>query len=166
MEMKFKIIFSRLIDWLLPVHLRDGGLKALLIASFAILKAEIWALFNKGRKEDYFDLNYNGQVCYLRAALNAKFKSALGAYFEIGDPLSVADIVFAVTEKERVGHIFATGEPVPDNGVYALTETAPDQLNHFVIYVPADLYSTQLAAIKRFVEKYKLVTRLPHYKSK
>lgn len=166
METKFKIDFSRIADRLLLIHLRAGVLKEFVDEAFSVLKTTIWASFSTSRHDDYFELNHNGQVCYLRAALNAKFKSVLGIYFEIEDQRGIRDIAFATTEKQVADHVFASVEPAPADGLYAVSEADVGNLTDFVVRVPSDLYGAQLDAIKHFVDKYKLPTMQPQYEPK
>lgn len=169
----------------------------MLRAAFSAYQSEagrndLYGKFADARADDRFRLAHNGQVCYLRAALNKRFKSSLGIYFRINEVYGNLEWLYANKESdtELDGHIFAQTEELPeppaaeelteaeeqgvpeeteeteeteDRHIYAPNEVILRPTNAFVIYVPADLYATQLDKIKQFVDEYRLVTRTPQY---
>lgn len=174
METKFKICWQRLAGLPSAFGMRSASVQALLRAGFSILQNDIDPRFKAARAADRFDIQHNGQVCYLRAALNTQFKSASGIYFDIAETVPNLAWIYAKTEETPNGHIYAKTEDTTDteeakgiiDPLLAPNEAILDVKNTFIIYVPADLYATQLMAIKRFVNKYRLITRVPQYEPK
>lgn len=186
METRFNVDLGRLVA-LLPFGMRSASVCALLRAGFAPYTQRLAATFRAARAADHFRLRQNGQVCYLRAALNERFRSALpGVRFEIGefgiekpwlyaheettpaDPLTVHTL--ALTEPEPTvedpdphNHNAPRVSYPPFEPPYAPSEVQRNELHSFVIYVPSDLYYASLPAVRRFVEQYRLVTRTPQY---
>lgn len=73
---KYDVNFKRLGLLLLPTLLRQPLMVSLLYAVISPL-GYIHARFMRIREEANYRLNHNGQVCYLRAALNDSFDSEL-----------------------------------------------------------------------------------------
>lgn len=69
---KYDIKFKRLALLLLPTFLRRPGIASLCYAAAAAL-SYLHAQFVTARDDDNYRLGHNGQVCYLRAALNDSF---------------------------------------------------------------------------------------------
>lgn len=186
MEARFNVDLGRLAE-MLPFGMRSASVLAVLRAGFAPYTERLAATFRAERAADRFRLRHNGQVCYLRAALNERFHSALpGVRFEIGENGIEKPWLYAREETTPAdpltGHTFALAEPEPTalepdpqnpnaprvsyppfEPPYAPSEVRRDELHSFVIYVPSDLYYSSLPAIQRFVEQYRLVTRAPQY---
>lgn len=186
METRFNIDHARLAE-LLPFGMRSASVLGMIRAGFAPYSERMAEIFRSTRADDHFRLRHNGQVCYLRAALNAKFKSSLkGLYFRIADIGIERQWIYAKQENNNgvaTGYIYARTEPTPTikqvktpagnirevlvypafNPPYAPSEVQPGELYSFIIYVPSDLYYSCLPQIKRLVEQYRLVTRIPQY---
>lgn len=170
MATNYNVSIARLIELLLPISMRSASVVAMLRAAFAfytqstIERTALAEMFATARASDNFEATHNGQVCYLRAALNAKFKSNLGIYFRIAESSSGVVWPYAATEADIVGHIYASTEKSTTGHVFAPDESVMDSRNSFIVYVPSDLYAEpMLSRIKLFVNKYRLVTRIPQY---
>ena len=141
----FTIDYKRLALQLLPYHLRKPLLFGLLRAALAPFES-LYSRFLSARSEHIYRLTHNGQVCYLRACLNDHFKSTGGGKEKI--PLTLGEDNDSDTENV----------PVVYNELM-LNEAQ----NDFVVSVPADIYDTQLEAVKALVDKYKLISKRAIY---
>jgi len=114
-------------------------------------------------------MRHNGQVCYLRAALNQKFKSNSIERFEIDDIENDVGWSYIGNDSDKTQLAYIADEKA-DSQVEKIVdffipdETVLEVKNTFVITVPTDLYESELPVIRRFVNKYRLVTRVPLYK--
>lgn len=189
MEARFNVDLSRLVE-LLPFGMRVTAIVRLLRAGFAPYSEHLSAIFRTARADDWFRLRHNGQVCLLRAALNARFHSSLnGVYFQIGEKGIEKAWLHAKREGStpqqvvEISHTYALTEPKPElklkegpDGILrevltypsfapplAPSEVRPDELYDFIVYVPSDLYQSCLPQIKRLVAEYHLLTRRPQY---
>lgn len=152
----FEIDFKRWIALLLPTMLRRPLIFGRLRAAVGAVE-RLYAEFCEMRTGHVFRLTHNGQVCYLRGALNYKF----GGGIRIGAVKQEGEWLYAVTE---------SGEQIPlaaseaDKGVPVLYS---EQLlnmaqNDFVVFVPSRAWD-RLAEIEAMVSKYKLITKRAHY---
>lgn len=152
----FEVDFKRLIALMLPGMLRRPLVFGLLRAG-AVGVERLYAGFRDGRRRRLFRLGHNGQVCYLRGALNEYF----GRGFGIADRHSGGRWLHAVTESgSRITQAVseeARGVPV----VYTERMLNAAQ-NDFDVLVPARFWS-RLDEIKAFVESYKLPTKRARY---
>ncbi len=152
----FEIDFKRLVALLLPMSLRRPLI-------FGVLRAGVSGVergykdFMAVRKEHNFRLTHNGQVCYLRGALNYYF----GPGFKIGNIRQEGDWLYAVTETGENITLAVTeeGKGVP---VLYSEQMLNAAQNDFVVFVPG-IYWVRLEEIKAMVDRYKLVTKRAHY---
>lgn len=152
----FEIDFKRLVALLLPMSLRRPLI-------FGVLRAGVSGVergykdFMAVRKEHNFRLTHNGQVCYLRGALNYYF----GPGFKIGSIKQEGDWLYAVTETGENITLAVTeeGKGVP---VLYSEQMLNAAQNDFVVFVPG-IYWVRLEEIKAMVDRYKLVTKRAHY---
>lgn len=70
--MWYEVDFEKLINLLLPVSLRKLTMMSFITALVSPVK-DLHYTWRQRRNEDLYKLNHNGQVCYLRAALNDQF---------------------------------------------------------------------------------------------
>lgn len=157
----FDIDFKRLMALLLPTFLRKPILFGLLRAAAYPLE-NVYGRFDTARSEHLFRLTHNGQVCYLRACLNAIF----GNGFEIGSVERDGKWLYAITE---------SGEHIPlavdedndsdtDNAPVLSSESSLNAAqNDFVVFVPANIPESSKPAIEALVNKYKLITKRATY---
>ena len=152
----FDIDFKRLVALLLPMSLRRPLIFGLLRAGVSGLE-HTHKNFATARRSHIFRLTHNGQVCYLRGALNKSF----GSGFKIGNVKQGGDWLYAVTEQGKNIRLAVTeqGKGVP---VLYSAQMLNATQNDFVVFVPAK-YWLRLEEIKAMVEKYKLVTKRAHY---
>ena len=129
--------------------------------------------FKDGRVDDAFLLEHNGQVCYLRKALNAKFKASNGVTFDILENIYGTEWLYASKEQKNLDgsdaftHVYAAIEGSNNEQIYAPNELTLNTHNAFVVLVPSELYNDKmLIQIKNFVNTYRLVTRKPTYERK
>lgn len=152
----FEIDFKRWIALLLPTMLRRPLIFGRLRAAVGAVE-RLYAEFIEMRTGHVFRLTHNGQVCYLRGALNYKF----GGGFKIGSMKQEGEWLYAVTE---------SGEQIPvtvreaDKGVPVLysEQTLNVAQNDFVVFVPSKAWN-RLAEIEAMVDSYKLITKRAHY---
>lgn len=161
--------WRRFVNLMLPFHLRIKGIKSLFSPAFKVLQEAILSPFSLARDNDNFKVTHNSQVVYLQLALNKKFKSSLnGVCFRVGNVGEKAEVTYVVEEKTRYNeHPFLQLEEKgkAKNHIRAINEVSLHSANAFVVYVPSDLYNSRLVEIKRFVNDYRLVTRVPIYES-
>lgn len=152
----FDIDFKRLAVLLLPTMLRRPLIFGLLRSGLVGVE-RVYREFKSMRAGHIFRLNHNGQVCYLRGALNETF----GPGFQIGDQPPEGHWLYAVTESGEGIPTAVTehGEGVPV--LYSEQELNAAQ-NDFKVYVPSSCWD-KLEQIKAMVESYKLVTKRAHY---
>jgi len=72
----FKIDYDRLIILSLPTFLRKIGVVSFLSSLNTAIKS-VYANFTDNQNSNIYKLAHNGQVCYLRAALNDSFDPSL-----------------------------------------------------------------------------------------
>lgn len=161
MPINYNISYGRLIRLLLPSRLKTPVIRSFLQSAFNALLQKKFDVF---RADSLFRLNHNGQVCYLRAALNAKFASILGnVRFDVCEPYGDLQWVFANTEAQST-HIYALMDNSNVN-LYAPNEDVLTGIRRFVIYVPSDLYNEpMMSKIRQFVDSYRLISSRPIYK--
>lgn len=183
MARNFNIDLARIAS-ALPFSMRSASVLGMLRAGFAPYTHHLAAKFHDARAGDHFRLRHNGQVCYLRAALNARFRSSLkGVFFQIGDTGVEKAWIYAKVESfSPTAHTYALTEPEPIplppnpknrnapkekypdfNPPYAPSEVKPGEQHSFIVYVPSDLYYSNLTQIKGFVDEYRLVGRKVYY---
>lgn len=152
----FEIDFKRLVALLLPMSLRRPLIFGVLRAGVSGVE-RVYKDFMAARKEHNFRLTHNGQVCYLRGALNYYF----GPGFKIGSIKQEGEWLYAVTEAGENITLAVTeeGKGVP---VLYSEQMLNAAQNDFVVFVPG-IYWVRLEEIKAMVDRYKLVTKRAHY---
>lgn len=152
----FEIDFKRLVALLLPMSLRRPLIFGVLRAGVSGVE-RVYKDFMAVRKEHNFRLTHNGQVCYLRGALNYCF----GPGFKIGSIKQEGEWLYAVTEAgENI--ILAVTEEEKGVPVLYSEQMLNAAQNDFVVFVPG-IYWVRLEEIKAMVDRYKLVTKRAHY---
>ena len=104
--MIFKVNFDKLILTLLPTFLRRSMVFALCRAMCAPV-VSLYARFSASREGHIYTLTHNGQVCYLRAALNEAFHTTGFEIVDYGD--NRGEWHFAKTEG-MADHLYAVDE--------------------------------------------------------
>ena len=162
--MIFRIDFDKWVLSMLPSLLRRKVMFALCRAAVAPIKS-LYGLFIDKRKAHLYALTHNGQVCYLRAALNDAF--GLKSGFDIVD-----------YDDGRGEWLFAKSEDLNDR-LYAVDEQLKDEsnpvpilydevrlnlpMNAFIVQVPAAVYATSLDKVKGIVERYRPLSKTAIY---
>lgn len=171
--MIFSIDFDRWIAQMLPTFLRRRRLFAFCRAMCAPVKT-IYAAFLTSRGDQIFNTAYNGQVCYLRAALNDAF-GVIG--FDITDCDDVnGEWLYAkkedmptqlMTVEEGLNPAPEEDSPPPDHPMPLLADEL--RLNAkqdtFIVYVPESIYMTQLPRVRAIVNRFKTLSKTPIYTS-
>lgn len=163
--MIYNINFSRLLINMLPTFLRQPVIYGILYAAGKVLGLT-YKDFTTARKEHNYKLTHNGQVCYLRAALN----DAFGGGFDILEVERRGEWLYAITE-DGSGILLSVGEggnaAEVEGGqkvplVYNETLLNASQ-NSFIVSVPYSIYQTRLPAVAALVDKYKLISKRAIY---
>ncbi len=174
--MIFNVNFDKWIALMLPTFLRRRRLFAFCRALCAPLYLGEGGLYNRflqKRGDQIYRLSHNGQVCYLRAALNDAFGLTKG--FEIDDAddyegewafakdPTMPQQLLAVDESKNPP--LAPGAPPPEHPTPLLADEARLNMPHnaFIVRVPNNIYSTQLDKVKAIVEQYRIPSKTPIY---
>lgn len=175
--MIFHVDFDKWMLAVLPTFLRKRLLFAMLRAMCAPIKTDrtgIYPRFLSARDEHLYRLTHNGQVCYLRAALNDAFGLSPRNGFLIEDYTenegewlyakhqNMSDQLHAVDETINADWS-GDAEPEPPMPIlYSEVILNREQYN-FIVGVPSSIYSTQLDKVKAIVEKYRILSKVPIY---
>lgn len=162
--MIFKVDFDKLILTVLPTFLRRSMVFAVCRAMCAPI-VSLYARFSESRYDHIYALTHNGQVCYLRAALNEAFHTT---GFEIVDyDDHRGEWLFAKTEG-MTDHLYAVDEELKDPENTPVPVLADEvrlnlAMNSFIVQVPGMIYATQLDKVKSVVDKYRILSKTPIY---
>jgi hypothetical protein len=153
--MWYSVDFPRLALMLLPVKLRRPAYAAL--AQIAVKPVEqLHYTWGQWRDSNIYKLTHTGQVCYLRGALNDTHDPSLRRIY-IG-PGNEFNATYLHTEAEAQDD-FANKED--ENGTMWLrteAETVGTGLD-FTVWVPQEIYYTQLEALHATISFYKAAGR-------
>ncbi len=174
--MIFDIDFNKWIALMLPTFLRRRRLFAFIRALCAPLylgEGGLYQRFLEMRGDHIYRLSHNGQVCYLRAALNDAFDLKKG--FEIEDADGYEGEWIYAKDPTMPQQLLAVDEgknpkpgeddPPPEHPTPLLADearlNAPQ--NSFIVRVPNNIYTTQLDKVKAIVEQYRILSKTPIY---
>ncbi len=168
--MIFKVDFDKWVLSLLPTFLRRSVIFALCRAAVAPI-ASLYKRFSEARDTHLYALHHNGQVCYLRAALNDAFGVANFNIVDYND--GRGEWLFAKSENLQ-GQLYAVDEGLydpetegdtPEHPVPLLYDEARLNLaqNTFIVQVPSAIYTTQLDKVKGVVERYRPLSKTAIY---
>lgn len=174
--MVFDISFDKWIATMLPTFLRRRRIFAFCRAMCAPLyigQTGLYVRFLKARGDHIYRLSRNGQVCYLRAALNDAFNLRKG--FEIEDVGGYEGEWIYAKDPTMPGQLLAVdeaknhkppaGQPLPEHPTPLLADearlNAPQ--NSFIVRVPNNIYTTQLDKVKAIVDQYRILSKIPIY---
>lgn len=175
--MIYKVNFDKWILSLLPSFLRQSLIFAILRAMCAPIKTDKTGLYSRflvARDEHLYRLAHNGQVCYLRAALNDAFGLKPSSGFTVEDYTEDHGEWQYAKHEDMNDQLYPIDEQLnpnlPDGEVadpampilYSEEILYREQCN-FIIGVPTDIYTTQLDKVKAIVEKYRLLSKVPIY---
>ena len=157
--MIFRVDFDKWVLSMLPMLLRTKIMFALCRATTAPIRS-IYERFVAKRNAHNYTLHHNGQVCYLRAALNDAFGVTGFDIVDYDD--GRGEWQFAKSE-ELDHHLYAVDEKLDDDGnpVPILYDEARLNLaqNTFIVQVPAAVYATSLDKVKGIVERYRPLSK-------
>ena len=161
---------------MLPTFMRRRRLFAFVRALCAPLylgKDSLYQRFLEMRGDHIYRLSHNGQVCYLRAALNDAFGLKKG--FEIEDADEYEGEWIYAKDPTMPQQLLAVDEgknpkpgendPPPELPTPLLADEARLNAprNAFIVRVPGNIYTTQLDKVKAIVEKYRILSKTPIY---
>ena len=154
----FELDLNRLLALLLPAALRRPLIFGWLRAGARGVQ-RIYEDFCAMRCGHVFRLTHNGQVCYLRGALDYHF----GGGFAIGRVKQEGEWLLAVTEAGEDIPLAAAEGP-RGKGVPVLygEQVLNSPQNDFVVLVPAGAWG-RLPEIEAMVDLYKLPSKRAHY---
>lgn len=167
--MIFRVDFDKWLLTLLPSFLRRSVMFALCRAAIAPIRT-LYGRFGEARKAHLFSLTHNGQVCYLRAALNEAFDTTGFDIIDYDD--GRGDWLFAKSE-DLQDQLYAVDERLydpaeednPTHPVPLLYDETRLNLaqNCFIVQVPSSIYATQLDKVRGIVEQYRPLSKTPIY---
>ena len=146
--MWYKIDFKKFAILMLPIRLRQPAMVAWVQALLSPL-TDLHYRFKEKRERDWFILNHNGQVCYLRGALNAEFDPD-EKRIEIVDGI-IHEQQYIYTRPEEKPKYLGTMY-LHDRETYA--QEGPD----FIVLVPADLEFDNYQ-MRAMIDQYRLATK-------
>lgn len=174
--MIFDINFDKWIASMLPTFLRRRRLFAFCRAMCAPLyvgEGGLYGRFLQARGNHIYRLSHNGQVCYLRAALNDAFGLTKGFEIEDADDYegewlyakdpTMPQQLLAVDEGLNAGWKEGDAEPEHPTPLLADEARLNAPRNSFIVRVPSDIYATQLDKVKAIVEQYRILSKQPIY---
>lgn len=174
--MIFDIDFNKWIALMLPTFLRRRRLFAFIRALCAPLylgEGGLYQRFLEMRGDHIYRLSHNGQVCYLRAALNDAFGLKKGFEIEDADEYegewiyakdpSMPQQLLAVDEGKNPKP--GESDPPPEHPTPLLADEARLNAprNAFIVRVPGNIYSTRLDRVKAIVDNYRILSKIPIY---
>ena len=162
----FDVDFSSvgLPKYVTPVRLRQSKMLAWLQALVSPVSYH-YGLFTTNRTNDLYDLSHNGQVCYLKAALNDVFDPTGRRIYITDGPYVDPDFIYQAIEQKalpidlviEIGlAVIPAPDPVP---LYTSAETYWLGVQ-FIIKVPhvvAGIPGYDLNRLRALVDKYRLV---------
>ena len=157
--MIFRIDFDKWVLSMLPSLLRRKVMFALCRAAVAPIRS-LYERFVAKREAHNYTLHHNGQVCYLRAALNDAFGTTGFNIVDYND--GNGEWLYAKSE-DLGNHLHAIDETLGDNSnpVPVLCDETLLNLpmNAFVVQVPAAIWAANLDKVKGIVERYRPLTK-------
>lgn len=145
------------IDWNIfaldniPTMLRKPALSAIVQFALKPLSTLYYKWYN-WRIENIYKLEHTGQVCSLEGSLNDKFDPVERRIY-IGDG-QIYETTYIYTEGEAKDVFLETESEDSTIWLRTESETADTGLD-FIVYVPEELYDTQIYALRAHVEYYK-----------
>ncbi len=174
--MIFDINFDKWIATMLPTFLRRRRIFAFcraLCSPLYLGDGGLYPRFLQKRGDHIYRLSHNGQVCYLRAALNNAFNLKKGFEIEDADEYE-GEWVYAkdptmpqqlLVVDEAKNPKREDGDPPPEHSTPLLADEARLNAPHnaFIVRVPGNIYSTQLDKVKAIVDQYRILSKTPIY---
>lgn len=162
-----EIDIKKWVIMLLPTFLRGRCLVAF-VQVLAQPLLTLYSNFLNRREENIYDLSHTGQTCLLRDMLND--------YFDV-DSFQIVDcpveeewvVVYDETDLLSDQHVIVSDE---DSVLVYDEDLLHVPVGSFIVYVPTEVCedviddTAVMPRIRALVEKYRLVSRKPIYKSK
>ncbi len=162
-----EIDIKKWVIMLLPTFLRGRCLVAF-VQVLAQPLLTLYSNFLNSREENIYDLSHTGQTCLLRDVLND--------YFDV-DSFQIVDcavegewvVVYDETDLLSDQHVIVSDE---DSVMVYDEDLLHVPVGSFIVYVPKEVCedvindTAVMPRIRALVEKYRLVSRKPIYKSK
>lgn len=149
--MWYVIDFYLLALQMLPTMLRKPAMTALSTVLLKPLNTLHYG-WRQWRERNIYQLQHNGQVCYLRKALNDAFDPTERRIY-IGDGL-MHETLYIFTEGEAQDVFTGTEAEAGVQYLRTEAETADTGLD-FIVWVPATVYNISIDGLRATVEFYK-----------
>ena len=152
----FQIDYKALVTLLLPTFLRRPVMTAFLRAQVSGVQ-RVYNRFVKNRNDNLYRLKINGQVCYLRRALNDAFPEA-GGQIRIDDGALSGLWRYAWDEDYDPYRNYLL---IPDEGtLFWDKDTILEGVSGFVVYAPGSIYDINNdARMRALLNEYKLLSK-------
>lgn len=147
--MWYNIDYDKLVIDMLPTFLRKARLIAFVQSCVLPIKQKHYQWLNK-RNQDWYKINHNGQICFLRKALNDALDISLRRIY-IGDGN-------AFPRKYIYTHQEAQPRYIGTYYIYQRSEfigTGAD----FIVYVPQEIIDNNWHELNAIIKFYKLASK-------
>lgn len=162
--MIFDLDFRKFVQLLLPIRMRKDLLVQFLYSAVLPIR-QLHSNFMNNREDNLYRLTHNGQVCYLRSALNDAFPYR-SVDFEIEDNYVTSEWIYAKSEVAFPYDQLIINED-PEGVVlwderYVLIETTP-----FLVKCPPEIYVDQdsMNRVRHLINQYKILSKQATYAS-
>lgn len=149
--MSFDVNWDKLVLYLLPTFLRRPFLLGYIRALLAPMESLYYKWYN-WRIDNIYKLEHTNQICYLRGSLNDKF-DPVERRIRIGNGL-LYETQYIFTEAEGQDVWLYTEQEAEILWLRTEAETADTGLD-FIVYVPEEIYNSQLDGLKAHIDFYK-----------
>lgn len=156
--MWYELDTYKLSKLLTPTFLRSAKMLAWLrsiTAPFDSGNQAIVYQFQQNRESNLYKLRHNGQVCYLRAALNDRFDPSERRIY-IDDGNSYKRVYLYTRAEDKPKHLYTRGEKKPMY-LYERTDYSDTGVD-FIVFVPSDLTYNDYE-MKALIDFYKLASK-------
>lgn len=145
--MWFEVNYNKLVWQWFPVQLRKAALVQITYCYMRpLIQRHYW--WKQYRESNIYKLSHNGQICYLRKALNDTFDQDLRRIYidgTGGDATKTYIYTDAENQPKYLGTIYLRGS-------LEFQDTGAD----FIVYVPASIMATQNYEVRALIDFYKL----------
>jgi hypothetical protein len=149
--MWYNVDWDLLVIRLLPTFLRKSALVAYVQALISPLN-DLYYKWHNWRIDNIYKLEHTGQVCSLRGSLNDKF-DPIERRIRLGDG-QFYETTYIYTEAEAQDVWMETEAEEKTIWLRTEAETADTGLD-FIVYVPEQIYNTQIHALHAHIKFYK-----------
>lgn len=143
--MWFNVNFDKLFLLLKPTFLRKEVTIAFVKTALSPIRS-IYDDWFRIRNENLYKLAHNGQICYLRKALNDRFDHSLRRIY-IGNGNSFL-------RKYIYTHAEQNPKYLGEMYLYSLDDYADTGVD-FIVFVPASIVATQIYELRALIDFYK-----------